>query len=251
MSVKSRFIEQAAEWVVGTLGLRQGQASPTMTRGMSMALLVTLGGLFPAVEAHAQTQKAGVGREATADEIKAWDIDVRPDGKGLPPGKGTPAKGEEIFQTQCASCHGEFGEGKDRWPVLAGGHGSLNHDRPDKTVGSYWPYASTVFDYIKRAMPFGNAQSLSEDELYALTAYILHLNDVIRDTSFELNQSNLATIKMPNATGFYDDDRNTAEKHFWNRKPCMKECRKEAATVLNRAREVDVTPDKNSGPKVD
>lgn len=195
--------------------------------------------------------KLGVGREATPEEIKAWDIDVRPDGKGLPVGKGTAAQGEEVFQAQCASCHGEFGEGKDRWPVLAGGHGSLNHDRPDKTVGSFWPYTSTIFDYIKRAMPFGNAQSLSNDELYALTAYILHLNDVIKDTKFEVNEKNLATIKMPNAGGFYDDDRETTEKHFWNRKPCMKDCGKVVATVLNRAREVDVTPDKKFGPKVD
>jgi S-disulfanyl-L-cysteine oxidoreductase SoxD len=167
-----------------------------------------------------------------------------------PAGKGTAAKGEDIFQAQCASCHGEFGEGKGRWPVLAGGLGTLKHDRPEKTFGSFWPYASTAFDYIKRAMPFGNAQSLTDDEVYSLTAYLLHLNDVIKDPNFELNAKTLQEIKMPNAAGFYDDDRETAEKKFWDRKPCMTDCKKDTA-VLNRARMLDVTPDSKSGPKVD
>ena len=196
-------------------------------------------------------QKADVGREATPAEIKAWDIAVRPDGKGLPPGKGTAAKGEEIFQTQCATCHGEFGEGKGRWPELAGGHGTLSADRPFKTIGSYWPYASTIFDYVKRAMPFGNAQSLSDDDLYSVTAYLLNLNDIVKDLNFELNEKTLPAIKMPNAAGFYDDDREVSEKSFWNPKPCMKDCRKDAASITGRAKLVDVTPDKKTGPKVD
>ena len=211
----------------------------------AMTLLVML-----APPSDAAAQKLGLGRSATVEEIKAWDIDVRPDGQGLPPGKGTAAQGEEIFQTQCASCHGEFGEGRDRWPVLAGGHDTLKHDRPDKTVGSYWPYASTIFDYVKRAMPFGNAQSLSNDELYAVTAYLLQINDIIKDATFELNQHTLPAIKMPNAGQFYDDDREAAEKHFWNARPCMKNCKKETA-VLNNATALAVTPDNKSGPKVD
>jgi len=198
----------------------------------------------------AQAQKVGIGREAKPEEIAGWAIAVRPDGQGLPPGKGTVAEGEEIFQAQCATCHGEFGEGRDRWPVLAGGHGSLKQERPEKTIGSFWPSASTVFDYIRRAMPFGNAQSLSNDELYAVTAYVLHLNDVIKDTKFELNQGNFASIKLPNEAGFYDDDRETTEKHFWNAKVCMKDCRP-AAKVTGRAAILDVTPDAKSGPKVD
>ncbi len=196
-------------------------------------------------------QQAGIGREATTIEIKAWAIAVRPDGKGLPVGKGTAAKGEDIFQTQCATCHGEFGEGKGRWPELAGGHGTLKADRPFKTIGSYWPYATTVFDYVKRAMPFGNAQSLSDDDLYAVTAYLLNLNDIIKDPNFELNEKTLPSVKMPNAAGFYDDDREASEKHFWGRKPCMRDCRKDAATVTGRAMAVDVTPDQKAGPKVD
>ena len=198
----------------------------------------------------ASAQKSGIGREATAAEIKAWDISVRPDGKGLPPGKGTAAKGEEIFQAQCAACHGEFGEGKDRWPELAGGFGTLKQDRPLKTIGSYWPYASTVFDYVKRAMPFGNAQSLSDDDLYAVTAYLLQMNDIIKDPDFELNAQTLPAIRMPNAGQFYDDDREVAEKHFWNHKPCMTDCKKDPA-VLNRAAVLDVTPDNKGAPKVD
>lgn len=199
----------------------------------------------------AAAQKLGLGREATAEEIKGWDIDVRPDGQGLPPGKGTARQGEEIFIAQCATCHGDFGEGRDRWPALVGGHGTLKNDRPDKTIGSFWPSASTIFDYIKRAMPFGNAQSLSDDEIYALTAYLLLTNDVLKDQDFELNAKTFASIKMPNADSFFDDDRESAEKYFWNGKVCMKDCRSDQPTVLNRAQTLDVTPDKKTGPKVD
>jgi cytochrome c len=219
-----------------------------MAKSIAGVLTATLLIAFPLTSVAAG--KLGLGRQATPEEIKAWDIGVRPDGQGLPPGKGTVKQGEQIFQAQCATCHGEFGEGTGRWPVLAGGHGSLTHDRPDKTVGSFWPEASTVFDYIKRAMPFGNAQSLTDDEIYALTAYVLYLNDVIKDTGFELSQSNFGSIKMPNKDGFYDDDREVAEKHFWNRTPCMKNCKTDVK-VLNRAQVLDVTPDSKAAPKVD
>lgn len=195
-------------------------------------------------------EKLGLGREATEKEIEGWDIGVRPDGRGLPPGKGTVAQGEELFQAHCAACHGEFGEGKDRWPALAGGHGSLMNERPDKTIGSFWPATSTVFDYVRRAMPFGNAQSLDNDQIYAIVAYLLFLNDIVKDQGFELSQSNFASIRLPNADGFYDDDRETAEKHFWNRQVCMKSCG-DARRVINRATILDVTPDSKTGPKVD
>ncbi|MBI5131323.1 MAG: cytochrome c [Rhodopseudomonas palustris] len=194
--------------------------------------------------------KLGLGRPALPDEIHAWDTDVRPDGVGLPPGKGTAKQGDSLFQEKCSTCHGEFGEGVGRYPVLSGGVGTLKADRPDKTVGSYWPDATTVYDYIRRAMPFGNARSLSADEAYALTAYILSMSDVIKDPDFELNQDNLAKVKMPNAGGFYDDDRDVAEKQFWNKSPCMKDCGP-APKVIGRAISVDVTPDDKAGPKVD
>jgi S-disulfanyl-L-cysteine oxidoreductase SoxD len=194
--------------------------------------------------------KLGLGQPATQEEIAAWDIDVRPDGQGLPKGKGTAAQGEEIFQTRCAVCHGEFGEGKDKWPVLSGGAGTLKEDRPDKTIGSYWPYASTILDYVRHAMPFGNAQSLTNDELYAVTAYLLQLNDILKDPSFELNEKTFTSVKLPNEGGFYDDDRETSEKQFWRNDACMKDCKK-SVDVTGHASVVDVTPDGKSGPKVD
>ena len=196
------------------------------------------------------SSKLGLGRPALPDEIKAWDTDVRPDGKGLPPGKGTVKQGDVIFQAQCASCHGEFGEGAGRWPVLAGGAGTLKADRPDKTIGSFWPDLSTAFDYIKRAMPYGNARSLNDDEIYAVIAYLLSMNDIVKDENFELSDKNFTSIKMPNATAFFDDDRETSEKQFWKKDPCMKDCRS-APKVTGRAISVDVTPDSKCGPKVD
>lgn len=205
------------------------------------------------VKPQAQTKpghKLGLGRVALPEEIKAWDVDVRPDGQGLPVGKGTAKQGDEIFQAQCASCHGEFGQGVDRWPVLAGGLGTLKADRPDKTVGSFWPDLSTVYDYIERAMPYGNARSLSHDEVYSLVAYILSMNDIIKDENFELNEKNFTSIKMPNAAAFYDDDRETTEKQFWNASPCMTNCAG-PRKVTGRAISVDVTPDAKAGPKVD
>ena len=217
---------------------------------MSRFREVVVAALVVFAAAPALAEKLGLGREASPQEVAAWDIDVRPDGQGLPKGSGTVAQGEEIFQTQCAACHGEFGEGKDRWPAVAGGLGSLKNDRPDKTVGSFWPYPATIFDYVRRAMPFGNSQSLSPDELYALTAYILFLNDVSKDPKLELSERNLASLKMPNADQFYDDDREKTERSFWNRKPCMKDC-KSKIEVLGRARVLDVTPESKTAPRVD
>ena len=206
-----------------------------------------------AAPAHTPAAKApalGLGRPALPEEIKAWDIAVRPDGKGLPPGKGTVKQGDELFQAQCASCHGEFGQGNGRWPVLAGGMGSLTADRPEKTIGSFWPDLSTVYDYIRRAMPYGNAQSLSPDEIYALTAYLLYLNDIVKDEEFELSDKNFTSVKLPNAAAFYDDDREATEKAFWSKEPCMKDCKAEVK-ITGRAAVLDVTPDSKSAPKVD
>lgn len=221
--------------------------------GVATAMMLSSPGFAqgtPSSTSASSKKKLGLGRLAHPDEIKAWDTDVRSDGKGLPAGKGTAKQGDELFQTQCAACHGEFGQGVDRWPVLAGGQGTLKADRPDKTVGSFWPDVSTVFDYTKRAMPYGNAQSLSNDDVYALVAYILLMNDVIKDDSFELNEKNFTSVKMPNASAFYDDDRETVERQFWNRNPCMSNCRA-PVKVIGRAVLIDVTPDGKSAPKVD
>ncbi len=194
-------------------------------------------------------KKFGLGRDALPEEIAAWNTDIRPDGAGLPPGKGSVKQGEAIYLEQCAACHGEFGEGAGRWPVLAGGQGSLKSDGPEKTIGSYWPFASTTFDYIRRAMPFGNAQSLTPDQTYALTAYLLQLNDLVKE-DFILSQENFAKVKLPNAANFFDDDREVAEKHFWNKKPCMTNCKSDVK-ITGHARMIDVTPDIKASPKVD
>ncbi|CAX22392.1 putative sulfite oxidase cytochrome subunit SoxD [Methylorubrum extorquens DM4] len=194
----------------------------------------------------AASERLNIGRAATPEEIKGWDIDVRPDGKGLPVGKGTAALGETIYGERCASCHGEFGEGAGRWPELAGGAGTIKSDNPVKTVGSYWPYVTTVFDFVHRAMPFGAAQTLTPDETYSVTAYLLYLNDILKDQDFEVNEKNLADIRLPNEKNFFMDDRETAEKEFWTAKPCMKDCLPKAATITGRARILDVTPEKAS-----
>lgn len=189
-------------------------------------------------------------RAATQEEIAAWDIDVRPDGKGLPAGTGTAKRGEAIFQERCAARHGEFGEGVGRWPELAGGQGSLVADRPFKTIGSYWPFVSTIYDYVHRAMPFGNAQSLTADETYSLVAYLLSLNDIVTDENFELNAQTLPRIALPNETGFYDDDREITERAFWTTNPCMTAC-KPNVRITGRAALLDVTPDAKVSPKME
>ena len=183
-----------------------------------------------------------LGRDATADEIAAWDIDVRPDGAGLPEGKGTVEQGEEIFAEQCAACHGDFGEGVDRWPVLAGGQGTLKSDRPVKTIGSYWPFASTLFDYINRAMPFGNAQSLEPDQVYAIMAYLLFMNDLV-DSDFELSKENFTSVKLPNETNFIDDPRPDTPVLAKGQEPCMENCKTGEVKITGRAAVLDVTPE--------
>ena len=197
--------------------------------------------------AFAAERKLDIGRVATPQEIAGWDIDVRPDGQGLPPGSGAVKAGEAVYMAKCAACHGEFGESAGRWPTVAGGAGSLKTDDPVKTVGSYFAHLSTVFDYVRHAMPFGDAQSLSNDELYAVVAYMLFLNDIV-DDKFVLSRETFGKVKMPNAGGFYDDDRETTEKAFWNPKPCMANCKGEVK-VTGRARVIDVTPDDKGARK--
>jgi len=193
---------------------------------------------------------ASLGRLATSAEINAWNIDVRPDGLGLPVGSGSVAEGEEIFVEKCAACHGDFGEAVDRWPVLAGGQGTLTDDRPVKTVGSYWPYLSTVYDYVYRAMPFGNAQSLSADEVYALVAYILYVNDTVDDEEFILSNTNFLDMPQENSEGFFMDDRATVEYPIFTRNVCMNNCKKTAEIIL-RAAVIDVTPEETAAKVIE
>jgi len=195
--------------------------------------------------AYADAGQLGLGREATPAEVAAWDIDVRPDGQGLPLGQGTVAEGEEIYLERCAACHGDFGEGIDRWPVLSGGGGTLDSDDPVKTVGSYWPYLSTVYDYVHRAMPYGDAQSMTDDEVYAVVAYILYLND-LADDDFTLSHENFASIELPNVANFEPDARPDTPT-VSHGEPCMTDCKPEV-TITMRARILDVTPDEDSNP---
>ncbi len=151
-----------------------------MSRLAKMVFVVFLSvTLLAALPVSAEVGAYGIGTPATAGETAGWDIDIRPDGKGLPPGSGSVEDGEMMYEEQCASCHGSFGEGVGRYPVLSGGEGTLTAERPEKTVGSYWPYASTLWDYIHRAMPFPQPQSLTDEEVYAITAYVLYLNDLV------------------------------------------------------------------------
>ena len=164
----------------------------------------------------------------------------------MPEAHGTVAEGEAIFTEQCASCHGDFGEGRGRWPVLAGGQDTLTRDRPVKTVGSYWPYLSTVYDYIHRAMPFGNARSLSSNQVYALTAYVLYLNDIVTDEDFELSNKNFETVKMPNAGDFIPDDRASEAHYKADAVPCMTDCKPDPVTITMQAQVLDVTPNSDA-----
>jgi len=210
-------------------------AKTLVTTGVVAGFAMVLSGTATAAE-----RPFGLGTLATAEQIAGWDIDVRPDGKGAPIGSGTASDGEEIYAERCAACHGDFGEGVDRWPILAGGLGSLATDDPVKTVGSYWPYASTVYDYVYRAMPFGEAQSLTHDETYQVVAYILNMSDVI-DDEFILSNETIGSVKMPNQNGFMlPDPRPDGQLAS---APCMQNC-DVPTKIIGRARIIDVTPDK-------
>jgi S-disulfanyl-L-cysteine oxidoreductase SoxD len=143
----------------------------------------------------------------SAETVRQRDITVFPNGQGLPAGKGRATEGKALYKEKCAECHNEKGEGREaQYPALAGGTGSLATNKPLKTVGSYWPYATTVWDTIFRAMPYDKPRSLAADEVYAITAVILHWNGIIAE-DFELNEKTLPQVKMPNRDGFVPDKR--------------------------------------------
>jgi S-disulfanyl-L-cysteine oxidoreductase SoxD len=166
--------------------------------GLALALVV--GGCAGAGTTAGAPEGPNLGREATPAQIAGWDISVGPDGVGLPPGKGTAAAGALVYEQKCQACHGARGAGQpnDR---LVGGQGTLASKTPVKTIGSYWPYATTVFDYVRRAMPYIQPQSLSNDEVYALTAYLLNLNGIIGEGD-EMSAQTLPKVKMPNQVNF-------------------------------------------------
>jgi len=151
----------------------------------------------------AESPKYAVGRAPTPEEVKAWDISVAPDGTGLPEGSGTPAQGKDVYASKCAKCHGGQGQGGDDAP-LVGGQGTLRSSKPLKTVGSYWPYATTLFDYVRRAMPINAPLSLTEDEVYAVSAYVLYLNGIVGEDT-PMTAETLPLVAMPNRDGFIND----------------------------------------------
>lgn len=186
--------------------------------------------------------KYGYGRTPTAEEIEGWDRTVRAsDGKGLPPGKGDANKGEEIFQSKCGVCHGDFGEGT-RYLALAGGKGSLASPDPIRTVGSFWPYAPGVFGYIYTSMPFGQAHSLTADETYSIVAYIMYLNDLFPQDE-TLDADKLRAIKMPNRDGFIEGDpRPDMPQPAKSGEPCMTDCRGgRPVAVISTANDLNLT----------
>lgn len=188
------------------------------SRGLFLALPVLAVTLVDV--SASEKQPFGYGTPATPEQIAGWNIDARgDDGEGLPPGKGDVARGTDVYADQCAACHGTFGEGEGRFPKLVGGNGSLTADRPEPTVGSYWPFAVTLWDYINRAMPMPAPHSLAADDVYALTAYILNLNNVVPD-NFVADKDSLPKVKMPNHDSFtWTDPRpDTANT------PCMTKC---------------------------
>jgi cytochrome c5 len=179
----------------------------------------------------------GIGQMPSVTEIAGWDIDVRPDGKGLPKGEGSVEAGEYIYEEKCSLCHGSFGEGVDGYPILAGGEESLTDMRPIKTVGSYWRFSSTLWDYINRTMPFNEPESLKADEVFALVAYVLYLDDLV-DEDFVLNNKNLVDIHLPNETNFVADPR----PDVFNQR-CMSDCKKdEEITIASSVKLIVIPP---------
>ena len=166
---------------------------------MTIALIAVLGAAPQAIATElGATVKAALGQPAPV----GYESVVLPDGSGLPPGRGSVAEGKRLYAQHCGACHGP--DGKQQGNELAGGVGTLTGARPLKTVGSYWPYATTLFDYVARAMPYGNEKSLSASETYAVVAYVLYLNDIL-SASAVLNREQLPLIRMPNRDGFEHD----------------------------------------------
>ena len=169
------------------------------------AIALACGAALSGPRSFAQSPTLGLGRAPSAEELRAIDIEVLPDGRGLPPGSGTAEAGKLTYATRCALCHGATGK-EGPQDVLVGGQGTLNSPKPLKTVGSYWPYATTLWDYINRSMPFDHPGTLPADQVYATSAYLLYLNGIIGERDV-MDQTTLSQVKMPNRTGFVADTR--------------------------------------------
>jgi S-disulfanyl-L-cysteine oxidoreductase SoxD len=214
------------------------------SRKLSVALGLTMVLAAGTFARAAEPGYFGYGSKATPEQIAGWDIDARGgDGLGLPAGSGTTQRGADVYAEQCASCHGTFGEGEGRFPKLVGGAGTLRHDRPELTVGSYWPFAPTLWDYINRAMPMPAPHTLSADDVYALTAYILNLNDIVPG-EFVANRESLPKVKMPNRDNFlWTDPRPDTLA-----KPCMSGCADPAGIKVGSTAEGRELTPRTTGP---
>jgi mono/diheme cytochrome c family protein len=187
--------------------------TPKSTTSMAAAIFLMTALLFGriSVSTQAASKIPDVGSAANRMQVAGWNIDVTPDGANLPPGSGTAVEGSKLFALQCAYCHGTHGQGqkvpgRGTFPRLVGGFSTLSSDKPIKTVGSFWPYSTGVFDYIRRAMPLSNPGSLSDHEVYALTAFILSKKKLWTDLT-PLDAKTLREIRMPNAHGFFDSQK--------------------------------------------
>ena len=179
-----------------------------------MEPMMSSGSALPAKPAN-----VAYGKPISAAELTSWDIDIRtPDGKGLPPGKGSVAEGKKIYDVKCVACHGPDAKGGPQYGAMVGGIGSFTTDKRVLTPGSMYPYAPILFDYIRRAMPMDRPQTLTNDEVYALSAYILHLNGLVPANAV-MDAKSLAAVQMPNREGFIKDDRPDAQA-----KRCMSDC---------------------------
>jgi cytochrome c len=186
---------------------------------ITISVFATVPGMALADQAHDAPAIYGFGTPSTAEEIAAWDIDVRPDGKGLPAGQGSAVEGSKIYAVKCVACHGIDGAGgiNERLVVHSADEPFPDSNDPNtrdhRTVGNYWPYATTLFDYIRRSMPFNMPGSLDSNEVYALTAHLLYLNHIIPEDA-EMNAETLPKVEMPARDSFVLDDRqNYREVH--------------------------------------
>ena len=189
----------------GNAGILPASGVKRRSGGSCWTFLLALLVAASAASAADESERTGLGHEATAGELQAAGFTVFPDGKGLPEGQGTAREGSAVYQQFCAACHGRNAEGEDD-AALVGGRDSLTSERPRRTVESYWPYATTLWDYVRRSMPYESPGSLTDDEIYAVVAHLLNLMGLVGEDDV-LDRESLPKIEMPNRDGFVPDDR--------------------------------------------
>lgn len=194
----------------------QGYSSACLALGLTLGMAG--GAMAQSNQAEGQEDRFDLGSTPSEELVRAWNIDISPDGDNLPEGSGSVMMGKRVYQQRCMACHGERGRSA-AMDLLVGGRGSLDTEDPVKTVGSYWPYATTLYDYIHRAMPFNAPQSLSAEQVYAVTAYVLYLNGIVSEDAV-MDKDSLPKVRMPNRGGFKQTDTLTTA----TTKACMTDC---------------------------